>query len=187
MKVYFTASIVGKKHHLDDYLKIIEILKSQEIEVISEHIINSTEAQIRLETKEERLAFHKKLEKWIQESDFVVAETTFPSISVGYEISLAQHFLKPILILFTGNHPPSLLAQHRDEKLVCEKYSSETLKGIIEDFVNYVKGNSDSRFTFFITSQIATYLDKISKKEKLPKSVYLRKLIENEMKNRGNF
>lgn len=186
MKVYFTASIVGKKHHLEDYLEIIEILKSKGFEVISDHIIKSSESQIRLETKEVRLAFHQKLEHWIQSSDFIVAETTFPSISVGYEISLAQHFLKPILILYSGEHPPSLLAQHRDEKLICEKYSNSTLKGIIEDFIIYVRGNSDSRFTFFITSEIAAYLDKISIKEKLPKSVYLRKLIENEMKNPGN-
>lgn len=183
MKAYFTASIVGKKHFLNHYLKIIEILKTKNCEVISDHIINSTESQIRLETKEDRLKFHKQLKKWIGECDFVVAESSFPSISVGYEISLAQNFLKPILILYSSGDPPSLLAHHKDEKLVCEKYTIESLADLISDFINYVRGTNDSRFTFFITSKIARFLEKVSKKDKLPKSVYLRKLIENDMRN----
>ena len=183
MKVYFTASIVGKKHHLINYLKIIDILKSKDCEVISDHIIKSTESEVKLEKKEDRLKFHKMLGKWISSADFIVAETTFPSISVGYEISLAQHFLKPIFILFSEGNPPSLLAHHQDEKLVCEKYSHDTLAGIIDDFINYVRGSNDTRFTFFITSEIASFLEKVSRKDKLPKSVYLRKLIEKDMKN----
>src|SRR3989338_7720279 len=157
MTVYFTASIVGKKYHLINYLKIIDILKSKNCGVISDHIIKSTESEVKLEIKEDRLKFHKMLEKWISSSDFTVAETTFPSISVGYEISLAQHFLKPILILYSEGNPPSLLAHHKDEKLICEKYSRETLDGIITDFINYVRGTNDSRFTFFITSEIASF------------------------------
>jgi len=184
MKVYFTASIAGKKDYFNEYLKIIKILKSKKCEVISDHIIKSTESEIRLETREERLRFHKQLEDWIAECDFIVAETSFPSISVGYEISLAQHYLKPILILFSSNNPPSLLAHHEDEKLVCEKYTAETLADIIQDFIYYVKGTSDSRFTFFITSKIAAYLEKVSKKEKIPKSVYLRNLIDKDMQSR---
>ncbi|KKS97504.1 MAG: hypothetical protein UV73_C0008G0024 [Candidatus Gottesmanbacteria bacterium GW2011_GWA2_43_14] len=185
MKVYFTASIVGKKHHLGNYLKIISLLKDKNCDVVADHIIKSTESEVKLEKKEDRLKFHKQLEKWISTSDFIVAETTFPSISVGYEISLAQHFLKPILILFSSGNPPSLLAHHKDEKLICEKYSRETLAGTIDDFINYVKGTNDTRFTFFITSEIASFLEKTSRREKQPKSVYLRKLIEQDIKNRS--
>jgi len=183
MRVYFTASIIGKRHYLDNYLKIIAVLKAKNCEVISDHIIKSTESQIKLETKEKRLTFHKQLERWILDSDFVVAETSFPSISVGYEIALAQNFLKPIFILYSSGDPPSLLANHKDEKLVCEKYTSESLTDLICDFINFVRGTNDSRFTFFITSKISSFLDKVSKKEKIPKSVYLRKLIEEDIKS----
>ena len=177
LKTYFTASIVGKKDFLSDYLKIIDLLKSKDCEVISDHIIRSTVSEVKLENRDDRLKFHKQLESWITNCDFVVVETSFPSISVGYEISLALHLLKPILILYSTGDPPSLLAHHREEKLVCEKYTLSTLEGIISDFINYVQGTSDSRFTFFITSQIASYLEKVSRKKKVPKSVYLRKLI----------
>jgi hypothetical protein len=117
----------------------------------------------------------------INAADCVIAETSFPSISVGYEISLALHRGKPVLILYSEGEAPSLLAQHKDEKLICEKYNSDNVKGIIEDFMSYVEGSNDMRFTFFITSTIASYLEKISRTQKIPKSVYLRKLIEEDM------
>ncbi len=185
MIVYFTASIVGKRNYLSNYLKIIGIIKKKNFSIISDHIINNTEAQIYFETKEERLEFNRQLEKWISSCDFVIAETTFPSISVGYEISLAVKFRKPVLILFCEGRAPSLLAHHKEENVICEKYSLNTLQDIVDDFINYVQGTEETRFTFFITPEIALHLEEISKKEKLPKSVYLRKLIEKDIKSRS--
>lgn len=181
MKIYFTGSIVGKKDYLENYLKIIDVLRNKGFEVISDHIINTSESQIRIETKEDRLKFNAQLEKWIGSADFMIAETSFPSISVGYEISFALSLNKPVLILYSAGDPPSLLAQHQDEKLVCEKYNFKILPNIINNFINYIQGTQETRFTFFITPEIALHLEKVSKKEKLPKSVYLRKLIEKDM------
>ena len=185
MIVYFTASIVGKKRYLSNYLKIIDILEKKNFSIISDHIIKTTEAQIHFETKEERLKFNEQLAKWISSCDFVIAETSFPSISVGYEISLSLKLGKPVLILFGEGDAPSILAYSKDEKLVCEKYTPKTLEDIIDDFINYIQGTEETRFTFFITPEIAVHLEKISKKEKMPKSVYLRKLIEKDMKDRN--
>lgn len=185
MKVYFTASIIGKRKYLSNYLQIIDVIKSKGFSIISAHIINTTEKQIHFETKEERLKFSKQLKKWISSCDFMIAETSFPSISVGYEISLALQLGKPVLILFSEGRAPSLLAHHKDEKLVCEKYTPEILQDIIDDFISYIQGTEETRFTFFITPEIALHLEEISKKEKLPKSVYLRKLIEKDMKARN--
>lgn len=187
MTVYFTASIIGKRHYLANYVKIIDILRAKNHQVISDHIIDSTKAQIRFEKKEDRLKFQTKLEKWINSCDFVVAETSFPSISVGYEISLSLSHNKPVLVLYSTDTAPSLLVQHKDEKLICEKYTVATLTEIIDDFINYVQGTSDSRFTFFITAEIASYLEKKSRKEKVPKSVYLRRLIKEDMQNRQTY
>ena len=181
MNAYFTASIVGKKHHLADYEAILKLLTQNNITVQADHILKTSEDQIRLETKQERLAFHEQLEKWIALADFVVAEVSFPSISVGYEISLALHRGKPVLVLYENGDPPSLLAQHRDEKLVCERYTKTNLSDIVNDFIHYVQGASDTRFTFFITPSQNSYLERKAKEAKLPKSVYLRKLIEQDM------
>ena len=182
LNVYFTASIVGKKNFLTEYKVIVGALRAKGFTVQAEHILNVSEAEIHMETRDVRLKFQRQLERWIQKCDFMIVEASFPSISVGYEISLAVQYAKPILILYTVENPPSLLAHHSDDKLVCEKYTLNTVCGIIDDFVAYVRGASDTRFTFFITPEIATYLEKISRKEKMPKSVYLRKLIERHIR-----
>lgn len=186
MKAYFTASVVGKRQHEANYQKILDALVAKGVDVRSDHIMKATEASIRIKTKEERLMFLKKLEGWVSECDFVVAETTFPSISVGYEIALAISRGKPVLILYSNGVPPTLLVAYEEDKVVCEKYTPEALPGIVDLFLNFVRGASDVRFTFFVTPTITSYLEKIAKEEKIPKAVYLRKLIEKDMKKRRN-
>lgn len=183
MLAYFTASIIGKKHYLNNYLSVINTLKSKGAEVISNHILKTTEDQIRLETKEERIRFQNQLEIWIRSADFAVAETSYPSISVGYEISHSVHLGRPVLILYSDGHPPSLLLQHKDAPIVCKKYTYDNLEDIIGEFMHFAQAIHDTRFTFFISREIAAFLTEISKKEKLPKSVFLRNLIEDNMKN----
>jgi len=182
MHAYFTASIVGKKYHLDNYLRIISLLQKKGVVVAAEHIIDTTEEQIHFESKEKRIEIQKKLENWIMESDFVVVEASFPSISVGYEIALAINRGKPVLVLYSEGDPPSLIIHNEEAKLIVEKYTSTNLSELIDDFINYYRGESDTRFTFFITSKIASYLEKQAKKNKVPKSVYLRYLINQDMR-----
>lgn len=184
MKVYFTGSIAAKNQYISNYRTIIEYLTARKHTVIADHILNATESEIRISKREDRIHFHDKLEKWIKSCDFMIAETSFPSISVGYEISLALRVGKPVLILYSEGDPPSLLAHHKDDKLICEKYTVATVKHIIDEFIQYIEGKNDLRFTFFITPDIVAYLDDISKREKVPKSVYLRKLIEKDMRER---
>lgn len=184
MNIYFTASLAAKDQYIKKYQAIVDILTSKGHTVISDHILKSTESEVHLSSKEDRLKFHAKLEKWIKGCDFIVAETSFPSISVGYEISLALQMNKPVLILYSEGEPPSLLAHHVNDKLVCEKYDLLSLQQTLVSFMEYIQGRGDMRFIFFITPQIGMYLDEIAKNEKIPKSVYLRKLIERDMKDR---
>ncbi|MEN9328117.1 MAG: hypothetical protein RI947_925 [Candidatus Parcubacteria bacterium] len=184
MNVYFTGSIAAKDQYIANYQAIIKYLQSKGHQVTADHILKASESQIRISTREDRIKFHEQLEKWIKSCDFMIAETSFPSISVGYEISLALRVGKPVLILYSEGDPPSLLAQHKDDKMICEKYTIATVKDIITDYIEYIQGKNDLRFTFFITPDIMSYLDEIARTEKLPKSVYLRKLIEQDMKNR---
>ncbi len=181
MLIYFTGSVSAKEKFLKNYLYIIDVLKKKHHEVIAEHILDSTEDHIRLLSKEERVKFHDKVKKWINSCDFVIAETSHPSTSVGYEIAYALRVGKPVLILYSVGDAPSLLGQHEDEKVMSEKYSFENVGETIKDFSEYVAGKQDLRFTFFITPKLVNYLDFVAKNRKIPKSVYLRKLIEQDM------
>ncbi|MCR4326319.1 MAG: nucleoside 2-deoxyribosyltransferase [Candidatus Roizmanbacteria bacterium] len=183
MKVYFTGSIVGKNEYLKDYQRIIDILHQQGCEVQSDHIMQSSPSSIRMLKREERLAFHAKLERWIQDCDCVVANVSFPSISVGYEIAMALHQNKPVLVLHAlGTKAPNLLADSKNDYVICEAYTQHSLPELIEEFIRYTKSHVEMRFTFFITPRIAAHLTEIAKKKHMPKSVYLRDLLEREIR-----
>lgn len=182
MNIYFTASIAGKKQYIANYEAIIQYFQTRGHHVVADHILSASEDRINMSSREDRLAFHGQLEKWIKSADLMVAETSFPSISVGYEIWYALQVGRPVLILYSEGDPPSLLGQHKSEKMVCERYTRDTLPSILEQFLTYIQGKGEMRFTFFITPQIASYLETVAKREKLPKAVYLRKLIEWHMR-----
>lgn len=182
MTVYFTASIAGKKNYISDYLKIIDWLNAHNHRVISDHIVNAKESEINREGREKRLRFHRRLHEWITSCDFVVVEATYPSVSVGYEIALAISCKKPVLVLYNQGDAPSLLSEGNEDRLICVKYNSDTLAGILADFIKFVNGTDDVRFNFFVTASIASYLEQVARTQKLPKSVYLRRLIEADMK-----
>lgn len=180
MNVYFSASIIGKSLHLEKYQKIIKILQHKGCVVQADHILNTSPDDIRFESRESRVLFHKQLQEWISRCDCMVVEASFPSISVGYEISLALHWGKPVLILYSEGDPPSLFTQHLEEKIICERYSLDQLTEIIADYLSYAKGASDTRFTFFLPSDLALYLENAAKKQRMRKAAYLRKLIEKD-------
>ena len=182
MTVYFTASIAGKKNHLSDYLKIIDWLASHNHRVISDHIVKASEDEINREGREKRLQFHRRHHQWITSCDCVVVEATYPSVSVGYEIALALSCKKTVLVLYSQGDVPSLFSDGNEDKLFCTKYNSDTLEGILTDFIKFVNCSNDIRFNFFVTTSIASYLKQVARRQKLPKSVYLRHLIEADMK-----
>lgn len=180
MNVYFTASVVGKQYHLAKYQAIVETVSKKHHTVTADHIMNGSEDHIRLETKAQREAFHKKLNQWISGCDCMVVEASFPSISVGFEISLALHWNKPILVLYSEGDPPSLLASYREDLIVCEEYSLENLSDVLNGFLSYVQGHGDTRFTFFLPSQLAAYLEEVAQESHYHKATYLRKLLEED-------
>ncbi|MEI6327240.1 MAG: nucleoside 2-deoxyribosyltransferase [Candidatus Roizmanbacteria bacterium] len=182
MIIYFTASVSKKDLMKSSYLKIVEHLMSQGQTVIAEHILDSSEEKIRTSSTSEHVAFQKKVENWIEDCHCIVAETSHPAVSVGYEIGLALNMGKPILILHQPDvDPPSLFGQHHNENVVTASYTRDTLGLIIGDFLHYVEDDKNTKFTFFMSPKHTRHLDKVATKHQIPKSTYLRGLIDADM------
>ncbi len=181
MNVYFTASIAAKNQYLKNYHAIISYLEKRNFHVVHEHILNSTEASVREMERDDRVAFLKRVENWIKACSFVIAETSFPSVSVGYEVALALRLAKPVLVLYSEGDPPSLLKYHTYDRLHTEKYAVQSVGSVIDDFVRYIEGKHDTRFTFFLPEELNAYLEDASKKRKMTKSMYIRQLLEKDL------
>lgn len=178
MTVYFTASIKGKKQYLESYQRIVQEVQNLGHTIIADHILETSEQHVTLESSEQRQTFHKKLDQWIQSADCVIAETSFPSISVGFEIALALQKRKPVMILYSTQKAPTLLLELNPELLTLSQYTQKTIKSVLEDFFLYAEGNRESRFTFFLNDRQNQIMKQQSKKLSISKSAWLRLLIE---------
>ncbi len=101
MKVYFAASIRGGRADISIYKQLIDYLSNKH-EVLTEHIgDDSLTASGEVETRDK--AIRDRDIQWIEECDVMVAETTNPSLGVGYELAYAEHIGKPVIILHRTN------------------------------------------------------------------------------------
>ncbi|MQS88211.1 nucleoside 2-deoxyribosyltransferase [Companilactobacillus mishanensis] len=97
MKIYFAGSIRGGRENVEIYRELIEFL-NQNNEVLTKHIGDkdlSVDGQTELSDAEIR----KRDIDWMKEADLVIAETSNPSLGVGYELAYAEKINKPVLIL----------------------------------------------------------------------------------------
>lgn len=96
-KIYFTASIRGGRQDAALYKQIISIIKPNAT-VLSEIVGAKTLTQ---RGNTGNVAdIYKKDQRWLKDSDAVIAEVTNPSLGVGYELARAEYLEKPILALY---------------------------------------------------------------------------------------
>lgn len=189
MKICFLASIREKDKLVSDYKGIVDILKSFADKVFCEHVLNHSQEDLDGLSEEDRVKFHKGIIDYIKKADIVVAEATSQSMGVGYLVSMALDFSKPTILLFKGDKQPNILSfiEQSDRLFVCKYGDGIDLKTILSEKLGVAKGSADVRFNFFVSPKILEFLDWIAKDRKVPRSVFLRDLIEKEMKKEKRF
>lgn len=171
-------------------LEIIHTLENEGHNVIHEHITQTNQKDLDSMTQEEDSKFHKSIVKNIKNSDIIVSECSHQSLSVGYLLSMATDMGRPVIIFYSkdADKPNLFPSLTNSAKFFLVKYSStDELKDLVNEYVDYAKEQVDVRFNFFISPAIANYLDWISKVKKIPRSVYLRALIEREMEENKEY
>jgi 2'-deoxynucleoside 5'-phosphate N-hydrolase len=187
MKVMFVASIRGKQDYSQAYNTIVHTLEKNGTEVYHEHVTAHGQEDLNRFSSEEDVAFHNDILAKIRSCDVVIAECSYQSLSVGYLVSYAIEQSKPTIIFYdsTASKPNLFPTLSRSEKLLMTEYSSlERLPELVLEYLEYAKERVDVRFNFFISPTISAYLDKVSRLLKVPRSVYLRQLIEEDMQRR---
>lgn len=182
MKVYFSGSIHGRDSHEGEYQAIVKDLGARGYKVQSAHVLGVDKKKLSEVNDKYRIDYYKRLIKWISEADFVVAEVSHGSISIGHEISLALEKGKNVIALTTNdNRGPAILLAIKSDKLQMIKYNVESLHLILDKAIQKARLKTDIRFNFFISPEINEYLDWFSRVKRLPRAVYIRELLEKEM------
>jgi hypothetical protein len=100
-KIYFACSITGGRDHAHVYEGMVEHIKSAGHEVLCELFASKdVDPGIGLMRDLTARGVWEADLAWVKESAAVIAETTQPSLGVGYEIAKAHQWDKPVLALY---------------------------------------------------------------------------------------
>lgn len=183
MKIYFSASISNIGKFRNNYTAIVDALEKLGHNVIADHVIKkSARSDYETQTEKEALAIQRKMASWKMQADMCVFEVSSPSLGVGQEIAFALANKKQVLALHVKDTKPHLLRDEGEDSLYIAEYELENLKHILEEYIDYAKENADTRFNFFISPEIQRYLDWVAKYKRTPRAVYLRELLERDMR-----
>ncbi len=121
----------------------------------------------------------------INRADVVIAETSTPSFSVGYQVALAVSMKKPILVLNREGVEKSFFASGIEAGIEYQMYTEQTVNDIIGTFLrNNDIATKDMRFNFFIDRPIYNYLRWAALKTGKTKAEILRELVQREIKDK---
>lgn len=181
MKVYFTASLRGKKDKNFDYTKIYKIIENLGHQHVDDLIVSGNSHNFYEGTNEDKANLYKKALDSIKNCDVVVLDVSVPSLSMGFLLLKSLEASKPVIALYKQGYSPYFALGIDDERLQVIDYTDENLEIELNSSLEIAQEKADVRFNFFISPRIGTYLDWISKVKKIPRSVYLRALIEKEI------
>ena len=187
MKIYFVASVSGKQEYGENYQRIFKALKNIGADVLSNHVLTTSVEQFKEISRKEEKSFYKQLNSWINEADVIVAEVSHQSTNVGHEVSLALFRNKPVILLHVENKTPLVFAGINSEKLQLIKYNFNNVEEELRLALDYAAESQDTRFNFFISPNHQNYLNWIAKNRKIPRSVFLRRLINADMENNKEY
>lgn len=183
MKIYFNATPLGKKEGLSkNYERIYHEIEKLGHAHVSKFVLNADANALSKQTHEEAVKFYKQMVQEMKSSEIVILEVSRHSTGVGHQATLALSFGKPLVALHLEGRSPYLFTGIQDDRLILVPYDLESIKKILEDSIEYAQGMLDVRFNFFISPEIQRYLDWVAKYKRTPRAVYLRELLERDMK-----
>lgn len=188
MKVYFSGSVFYRDKFLDAYEKIVSVLKKNDCQVL-EHTLKMPIEKYETMTDTDRVNNYKEILNWVDRCDFAVVEASFPStLHMGHEISLILEKSKPVVVMYKKGFEPTMLRAMKDERIIWAEYTGVgELEKVLVEAMEKAKKTEDVRFNFFVSPKILAYLDFVAQKRMIPRSVFLRDLIEKEIKRDKGF
>lgn len=138
MNIYFAGAIRGGREKVNDYQKIVEVLKEYG-NVLTEHVANPKLTVTGEGLKPEEV--YERDVKWLDECDILFAEISVPSLGVGYELAYAESKNKPIICMYEEKYNVSgMIRGNRKFKLI--KYNN--IENLLEDIRKTIK-NEEGR------------------------------------------
>lgn len=181
MKVYFSSTVKAKKHLAKNFSHIFKTIEDLGHKNVSNFVLQVDEQAFYERPSGIADKHYKQMLKEIKSADAVIFEVSVASLGIGYLVNLVLEMEKPVILLHTKDYPPYLFQFIKSDKLQVYEYSLDNIKKVLNSALEEAKESTNVRFTFFVTPKILHFFDFIAKKKKIPRAVYLRKLIDEAM------
>lgn len=183
MKIFFTGSLHASID-ISVYKKIVSTIESMGHVVRADHLFGKSSEGFGMLSTKERTDKHREISKAISSCDVMVCEVSFPStITVGHEVTLALDKGIPVVALHQPGKEPGVLQGLQSDRFMLIEYVPAEIEEVLEYAMEDVAEKIDIRYNFFISPKTVRFLDYIAKEKKTPRAVFLRQLIEKDMKS----
>ncbi|MBA3724556.1 MAG: hypothetical protein H0W89_06775 [Candidatus Levybacteria bacterium] len=179
MKIAFLAPIESNIQYRQQYMAIIDYLIKTGHSVT--HALSVTSATLSAWSEEKRVEYFNSFYTKIGQSDMVIAECSFPSVHVGYEISCAIQQGREVIMLKVKNSLPDIMTSdmlNLNKNIYIYEYANDTLFATIKEALECNPIQKFKKYNVLFPIEMITKLNLISKQKNLPKSVYIRQLLE---------
>lgn len=180
MRVGFTAAYEGRLKFRKHYKAILDSLKSVDPS-IKEWIWRIRKPKSKISYEE---VYGGKINR-VKRAEVLVAEISYPSIGVGFEIFYALGEKKQVLALYfeeAQKQASETIRGITSRYLTVKSYNLKDLSNIIEKYFKGVSKKLEVKFNCILPPRLDSYLKEKAKKEKTTKSAIVRSLIEREVR-----
>src|SRR3989344_4817228 len=134
MTIYFTASILQKDEFGKYYSQIVGFLESLGHKVIHEHVTQKSLKNLDDISEEQNEKYFQQVQKWVSDSDIVVAEVSFPStLNIGHQVAISLERGKPVICLYHKGRVSQFFEAIKSDKFIYAEYTLDTLKDVLEE------------------------------------------------------
>lgn len=182
MKAFFSTTPRAKTQYKKEVELVYGVMRELGLEMTDEYIERATEDEFYSMDAKRSKEYYDSTMRNIKRADVAIFEVSVPSLGVGHLIGQALNFGKPVIVLFVKGKKPFMLESAHLDKVLLVEYTPQTLKEELQNALEYAKEITDVRFNFFITPELSSYLDWVTKNRGVPRSVFLRSIIEEHLR-----
>jgi hypothetical protein len=189
MRIYFSASIHGLDQNRQRYEQIARLVEKAGHKINTDDVLGLTHQELSNFNEDDHLRFYKKVMNGMKRADALFAELSYTSTSAGFMIAQAMMMNKPVVIFYSGEEEPHLFRTQEkvnDRFMVVRYQRLDDLDKIVASALQFISDTQDIRFNFFLGAKHANYLNWIANTKKLPRSVHIRKLIDEHRLNQSD-
>lgn len=183
MKIGFLSAKRAEQQFQEDFKKIIQVLESRGNTVV--HHMNVPLEEILPLSYAQRQELFMKFYEQLADCDLVFVETSIQSTQVGFGLAYLRMKGKPTVILSHGEVAnqffPKGEVYSNLENMMAYQYDTASLSQVLDDALTYMEPHVEKRFTIIFPSHLLAKVEEKSHKLAMPKSVYIRQLIEKDL------